>query len=87
VLKTTGKKILYNTSRRSSVAFLAGKKKFNQENFYLKETVEQVPEKPLQTHHNKPSSIISGSSVATMGIFPLRGNTLMLCEPKPPRAS
>ncbi len=58
------------TSRRSSWAFLAGKNKFDQENFYKTFYGENVPEKPLQTHRDKPSSIIFASSVMTMGIFP-----------------
>jgi hypothetical protein len=56
--------------RRSSWDFLAGKNKFDQENSYKTFCGENVPEKPLQTHRDKPSSIISASSVATMGIFP-----------------
>jgi hypothetical protein len=58
------------TSRRSSYAFLAGKNKFDQENSYETFCGENVPEKPLQTHRDKLSSIISASSIATMGIFP-----------------
>jgi hypothetical protein len=58
------------TSRRSSGAFLAGKKKFDQENSYKTFCRENVPEKPLQTHRDKTSSIISALSVITMGIFP-----------------
>jgi hypothetical protein len=58
------------TSRRSSWAFLAGKKKFARKRSYEKFYRESVPEKPLRTHHDKLSSIISNLSVATMGIFP-----------------
>jgi hypothetical protein len=58
------------TSRRSSWAFLAGKKKFDPEKSYETFYRENVPEKPLQTHHDKLTSIISDSSVTTMGIFP-----------------
>jgi hypothetical protein len=61
--------------------------KFDPDNFYIKETVEQVPEKPLQTHRAKPSSIISGLSIAMIRIFLLRKNALMLCKPKFPRVS
>jgi hypothetical protein len=70
------------TSWHLSAAFLAKKNKFDQEIFYANETIEQVPEKPLQTHCNKPSSIISGSSIETMGIFPSRKNSWTLCELK-----
>ncbi len=58
------------TSRRSSWAFLAVKKKFDPEKSYETFYRENVPEKPLQTHHDKLTSIISDSSVTTMGIFP-----------------
>ena len=54
----------------SSWAFLAGKKKFDPEKSYETFYRENVPEKPLQTHHDKLTSIISDSSVTTMGIFP-----------------
>ncbi len=50
--------------------FSAGKKKFDQNNSYETVYRENVPEKPLRTHYDKPSSIISDSSIATMGIFP-----------------
>mgnify|MGYP000938470909 CR=1 FL=1 len=40
------------------LAYFGGKKKFQTRNFYASETVEYVPEKPLRTHHDKPSSII-----------------------------
>jgi hypothetical protein len=62
--------VLLTTSRRSSWAFLAGKKKFDPEKSYETFYRENVPEKPLQTHHDKLTSIISDSSVTTMGIFP-----------------
>ncbi len=58
------------TSRLSSWAFLAGKTKFDQKYSYGPFYCKNVPEEPLQTHHDKPSSIISDSSVTTMGIFP-----------------
>ncbi len=48
---------------------MAGKKKFDPEKSY--ETFyREIPEKPLQTHHDKLTSIISDLSVTTMGIFP-----------------
>ncbi len=56
------------------------KNKFDQKNFYIKETVDQVPEKALRTHRNKPSRIISGWSVETMGIFPSCKNSWTLCK-------
>jgi hypothetical protein len=40
------------TSRRSSWAFLAGKIKFDQEKSYETVYKENVPEKPLQIHHD-----------------------------------
>ena len=58
------------TSRLSSWAFWQEKNKFDQENSYETFYRENVPEKPLRTHHDKPSSYFSDSSVATMGIFP-----------------
>jgi hypothetical protein len=72
-LRTEGRRRIaggITTSRRSSWAFLAGKNKFDQENSYETFCGDNVPEKPLRTHRDKPSSIISALSVATMGIFP-----------------
>jgi hypothetical protein len=45
-------------------------KKFDPEKSYETFYRENVPEKPLQTHHDKLTSIISDWSVTTMGIFP-----------------
>jgi hypothetical protein len=53
-----------------ALGFFGGEKKVRQEKSYEKFYRENVPEKPLRTHHDKLSSIISDSSVATMGIFP-----------------
>ena len=52
------------------LGFFGGEKKVRQEKSYEKFYRENVPEKPLRTHHDKLSSIISDSSVATMGIYP-----------------
>jgi hypothetical protein len=52
------------------LVFFGGKKKFDRENSYKTFCGENVPEQPLRTHRDKPSSIISASSVMTMGIFP-----------------
>ena len=52
------------------LGFFGGKKKFDQEKSYETFYRENVPEKPLRTHHDKLSRIISDSSVAMMGIFP-----------------
>jgi hypothetical protein len=52
------------------LGFFGGKKKFDPEKSYETFYRENVPEKPLQTHHDKLTSIISDSSVTTMGIFP-----------------
>ncbi len=52
------------------LGFFWREKKFDRENSYETFCGEDVPEQPLQTHRNKPSSIISASSIATMGIFP-----------------
>ncbi len=52
------------------MGFFGGEKKFRQEKSYEKFYRENVPDKPLRTHHDELSSIISDSSVVTMGIFP-----------------
>ena len=52
------------------LGFFGGKKKFDPEKSYETFYRENVPEKPLQTHHDKLTSIISDLSVTTMGIFP-----------------
>ena len=52
------------------LGFFGGKKKFDPEKSYETFYRGNVPEKPLQTHHDKLTSIISDSSVTTMGIFP-----------------
>jgi hypothetical protein len=52
------------------LGFFGGKKKFDPEKSYETFYRENVSEKPLQTHHDKLTSIISDSSVTTMGIFP-----------------
>ncbi len=67
--------------------FFGEKKTSSTRKTSTKKTTEQVPEMPLQTHHDKPSSIISGSSIAMMEIFPSSKNALMLWKPKLPRAS
>ena len=54
------------------LVFFGGKNKFDQENTYATFSRENVPEKPL---HYEPSSIISKSSIMTMGIFPLLENS------------
>ena len=52
------------------LGFFGGEKKVRQEKSYEKFYRENVPEKPLRTHYDKLSSIISDSSIVTMGIFP-----------------
>jgi hypothetical protein len=52
------------------LGFFGGKKKFDPEKSYETFYRENVPEKPLQTHHDKLTSNISDSSVTTMVIFP-----------------
>jgi hypothetical protein len=52
------------------LGFFWREKKFDRENSYETFCGENVPEQPLRTHRDKPSSIISASSVATMGIYP-----------------
>ena len=64
-------RLRYTTSRAAVIlGYFGGEKKVRQEKSYEKFYRENVPEKPLRTHHDKLSSIISDSSVATMGIFP-----------------
>ena len=46
-----------------------------------------VPERPLPTHRDEPPLIISESSVATMGIFPSREKSSVLCGSKSPGVS
>jgi hypothetical protein len=52
------------------LGFFGRKKRFDPEKSYETFYRENVPEKPLQTHHDKLTSIISDLSVMTMGIFP-----------------
>jgi hypothetical protein len=52
------------------LGLFGGEKKFDQNNSYETVYRENVQEKPLRTHHDKPFGIISNSSVAMMGIFP-----------------
>jgi hypothetical protein len=53
----------------SSGAFLAGKKIKLSNIFYIKETVQVVPENIHKTHCVNPSSVTSVSSVGTMVMF------------------
>jgi hypothetical protein len=57
------------TPQGSSGAFLAEKKIKLSNIFYVKETVQVVPENTYNTHRDKPSSVASVSSVGTMVMF------------------
>ena len=57
------------TPRGSSGAFLVGKKIKLSNIFYIKETVQVVPENTYKTHRVNPSSVTSVSSVGTMVMF------------------
>ncbi len=52
-----------------SEAFLAGKKMKFSNIFYVKETVQVVPEKTYKTHRVNPCSVTLVSSIGTMVMF------------------
>ncbi len=58
-----------STSQGSSGAFLAGEKIKLSNIFYVKETIQVVPENTYKTHHVNPSSVTSALSVGTMVMF------------------
>ena len=57
------------TPQGSYGAFLAGKKIKLSNIFYVKETIQVVPENTYKTHHVNPSSVTLVSSVGTMVMF------------------
>ncbi len=57
------------TLQASSGAFLAGEKIKLSNIFYVKETVQVVPENTQNTHRVNPSSVTSVSSVGTIVMF------------------
>jgi hypothetical protein len=60
----------HTTYQRRSTDIWRGKMSLTKKHFYDAFYGEKVPDNPLRTHRDKPSSIISELSIATMGIFP-----------------